>query len=170
MSKKATYEKIFKCFCSLNEVTVNRKNEKDHNGISGNAGFICLKKKRKKTIIRTEPDRIPQKQLYMLISFVIKKYRITKEKYEADLQILRKFPKFDKSKCLSVIRKFMGKSVREIELCCCFYDCDSREIIAEEQADYERAMKKYNIFLAVLNIFAMGFFTYCVFVEIASIR
>lgn len=25
MSKKATYEKIFKCFCSLNEVTVNRK-------------------------------------------------------------------------------------------------------------------------------------------------
>ena len=107
-------------------------------------------------------DRIPQEQLYMLISFVIKKYRITKEKYEADLQILQKFPKFDKSKCLSVIRKFMGKSVREIELCCCFYDCDSREIIAEAQADYERAMKKYKIFLAVLNIFAMGFFAYCI--------
>lgn len=91
MSKKATYEKIFKCFCSLNEVTVNRKNEKDHNGISGNAGFICLKKKRKKTIIRTEPDRIPQKQLYMLISFVIKNTELQKKSTKQIYRYCRNF-------------------------------------------------------------------------------
>ena len=153
-----TYERIFESFCFLNEITVSRKTTyyhvlKDRQIEMPN---LCIKKKRKKSIVPTEPDGIPENQLYMLISFVIKKFHISKEKCEIDLQRLQsKFPEFDKNKCQNTICMFRNKPVREIELCSGFYDFDffSAEITAKELAENERTMKRFKIFSVVVSIF-----------------